>query len=176
MRYLFPLVLIFTAIGLSIYAYLGGLHTPTTALETTTTSVLLAGQPYAGPISGGSFGELFRAAKTAQDAHTVPAAQALANLYYNDPETTAHDSIHAFVGLRVADTTAQLPAGWRYRVLPAGRRVLHAQIEKTSYLLAPGKLYDTAEKAFKSLGLQKQPPYLEQFGPGEESELWLGVK
>ena len=175
MRYFLPLVLVFTALGLGIYAWLGGLHTPTTALETTAAPVLLAGQFYAGRVDAGRFGELFREAKTALDSRTVPPAQALANLYYNDPEA-AHDSIRAFVGLRVADTTARLPAGWRYRVLPAGRRVLHARIASTSFQLAPGKLYSAAAQAGKDLKLTKQPPYLEQFGPGAGSELWLGVK
>ena len=175
MRFFFPLVLIFTAIGLSIYAYLGGLRSPTVALETSAAPVLLAGQPFAGKANEASFGELFRAAKTAQDARTLPAAQALANLYYNDPEA-AHDSIRAFVGLRVADTLGRLPAGWRYRAVPAGRRAMHARLEGASFLLSPGKLYSAAEQGLKSLKLTKQPPYLEQFGPGEASELWLGVK
>ncbi|RZK27837.1 MAG: hypothetical protein EOO63_12555 [Hymenobacter sp.] len=175
MRFLFPLVLLFTAIGLSIYAYLGGLRTPVTALETTATPVLLAGQFYAGKVDGGRFGELFREAKTALDGRTMPQAQALANLYYNDPEQ-AHDSIRALVGVRVTDTLGALPAGWRYRVLPAGRRAVHARIASTSFLLAPGKLYGAAEQSLKTLKQTKQPPYLEQFGPGENSELWLGVK
>ncbi|MGI4834995.1 MAG: hypothetical protein ACRYFK_16195 [Janthinobacterium lividum] len=175
MRFLFPLVLLFTAIGLSIYAYLGGLRRPAVALETSAAPVLLAGQPFVGKASEARFGELFRAAKTAQDAGTLPAAQALANLYYNDPEA-AHDSIRAFVGLRVADTLGHLPAGWRYRTWPRGRRAMHARLASTSYLLAPGQLYSAAEQGLKSLQLTKQPPYLEQFGPGEGSELWLGVK
>lgn len=165
----------FTAIGLSVYAYLGGLHTPAVALETTTAPVLLAGQPYAGKVSHGRFGELFREAKSAQESGPLAGATALANLYYNDPEK-AHDSIRAFVGLRVADTTAQLPAGWRYRVLPAGRRTVHARVEQVSFMLAPGKLYEKAEQSINTLKLTKQPPYLEQFGPGESSQLWLGVK
>lgn len=175
MRFLLPLVLLFTAIGLGIYAYLGGLHSPTVALEATAAPVLLAGQPYAGKVDGSRFGELFREAKTAQDAHTLPTAQALANLYYNDPET-AHDSIRAFVGLRVADTLARLPAGWHYHALPVGRRAMHAHIASTSYMLAPGKLYSAADQGLQDLHLTKQPPYLEQFGPGESSELWMGVK
>jgi DNA gyrase inhibitor GyrI len=174
-RFLLPLVLIFTAIGLGTYAYLGGLRTPTVALETSAIPVLLAGQSFVGKADEARFGELFRAAKTAQDARTLPAAQALANLYYNDPET-AHDSIRAFVGLRVADTLGRLPAGWRYRVVPAGRRAMHARLTGASFLLSPGKLYSAAEQGLKSLKLTKRPPYLEQFGPGEASELWLGAK
>ena len=50
MRFFFPLVLIFTAIGLGIYAYLGGLRTPTVTLETTAAPVLLAVVPSTGPL------------------------------------------------------------------------------------------------------------------------------
>ncbi|RYY13023.1 MAG: AraC family transcriptional regulator [Cytophagaceae bacterium] len=176
MRFLFPLVLLFTALGLGIYAYLGGLRTPTVALETSAAPVLLAGQPYAGKVDNQRFGELYREAKTMQENGRLGAARALANLYYNDPEA-AHDSIRAFVGLAVADTARPLPAGWHYRVVPAGRRALHARVAGVSFLLAPGKLYAAAEQALKTQQLTKQPPYLEQFGAADESsELWLTVK
>ncbi|MVN76489.1 hypothetical protein GO988_09140 [Hymenobacter sp. HMF4947] len=173
MRFLFPLVLVFTAIGLGIYAYLGGLHSPTVALETTPTPVLLAGQPFQGQVQDERFAELFREAKLRYDAQ--PTAHALANLYYNNPES-AHDTIRAFIGLRVPDTTATLPAGWRYRVVPAGRRVVAVRLPNTSYLLAPAKLYTAAQQRIKDLKLISQPFYLEEFGPGEQSALRVGVK
>ena len=172
MRFFLPLVLLFTAIGLSIYAYLGGLRNAGVALETTTAPLLLAGQPYAGKVADSRFGELFREAKALQDAGP---ALPLANLYYNDPET-AHDSIRAFVGLLVPDTAAKLPAGWRYRVVPAGRRVVAARVRGVSFLLAPGKLYAAAQQHIKDQKLTKQPFYLEQFGPDEVDELRVGVK
>lgn len=173
MRFLFPLVLLFTAIGLGVYAYLGGLHTPTTALETTAAPVLLAGQPFHGKVQDARFGELFREAKDHYDAQ--PTARTLANLYYNNPES-AHDSIRAFIGLAVPDTAASLPAGWRYRVVPAGQRVVISRVRGVSFLLAPGKLYAAAQQGIKDLRLNGQPFYLEQFGPGEQSELRVGVK
>jgi hypothetical protein len=43
-------------------------------------------------------------------------------------------------------------------------------------MLAPGKLYAAAEEQIKVQKLTKQPPYLEQFGAGDVSELWVGVK
>ena len=172
MRFFFPLVLVFTAIGLGIYAYLGGLRTPSVALETTATPVLLAGQPFRGKVDDSRFGELFRTAKNWQDAHP---SQPLANLYYNDPES-AHDSIQAFVGVLVPDTAAALPACWRYRVVPAGRRVVAARVQGVSFLLAPGKLYAAAQQHIKDQKLAKQPFYLEQFGPNETDELRVGVK
>lgn len=172
MRFLFPLVLVFTAIGLGIYAYLGGLRTPSVALETTAAPVVLAGQPFHGKVDDSHFGELFRTAKNWQDAHP---SQPLANLYYNDPES-AHDSIRAFVGVLVPDTAAALPAGWRYRVVPAGRRVVAARVQGVSFLLAPGKLYAAAQQHIKDQKLTKQPFYLEQFGADEADELRVGVK
>jgi DNA gyrase inhibitor GyrI len=160
LRFFFPLVLVFTAIGLGIYAYLE-----------TTPPVLLAGQPFRGKVDDSRFGELFRTAKNWQDAHP---GQPLANLYYNDPEA-AHDSIQAFVGVLVPDTAATLPVGWRYRVVPAGRRVV-ARVQGVSFLLAPGKLYAAAQQHIKEQGLTKQPFYLEQFGADEADELRVGVK
>ena len=172
MRFFFPLVLVFTAIGLGIYAYLGGLRTPTVVLETTAAPVLLAGQPFRGKVDDGRFGELFRAAKARQEASP---GHPLANLYYNNPES-AHDSIRAFVGLRVPDSAATLPAGWRYRVVPAGGRMVVARVRGVSFLLAPGKLYAAAEQAFKDQKLTKQPFYFEQFGADEVDELRVGVR
>ena len=162
-----------TALGLSIYAYLGGLRKPSVALETSPTPVLLAGQPYHGKVDDARFGELFRTAKQRQDASPTPPP--LANLYYNNPES-AQDSIRAFVGLRVPDSTAALPTGWRYRVVPAGRRAVVARLKGVSFMLAPGKLYGAAEQGIEARKLTKEPFYLEQFGLNGVDELRVGVK
>ena len=175
MRYLFPAVLLITALLLGIYAYLGGLRTPTVALETTAAPLLLAGQPYAGKVQGPRFGELFREAKTMQENGRLGRLPTLANLYYNDPET-GHDTIRAFVGVAVADTARSLPAGWRYRVVPAGGRVVAARLANVSYLLAPNKLYPAAIELVQQQKLVRRPFYLEQFGPGETAQLWVGVR
>lgn len=174
MRYLFPAVLLITALLLGVYAYLGGLRTPTVALQTTPT-LLLAGQPYAGKVQGPRFGELFREAKTMQENGRLGRLPTLANLYYNDPET-GHDTIRAFVGLAVVDTARPLPTGWRYRIVPAGERVVAARLANVSYLLAPNKLYPAAIELVQQQKLVRRPFYLEQFGPGEAAQLWVGVK
>ncbi|WP_223653474.1 GyrI-like domain-containing protein [Hymenobacter psoromatis] len=173
MRFFLPLVLLLTALGLGIYAYLGGLRAPSVALETSPTPVLLAGQPYHGKADDARFGELFRAAKLRQDASPTPLP--LANLYYNNPESV-RDSIRAFVGLRVPDSAAALPAGWRYRVVPAGRRAVVARLNGVSFMLSPGKLYGAVEQGIKDRKLTKEPFYLEQFGPNEADELRIEVK
>jgi hypothetical protein len=176
MRYLFPIVLLVTAIVLGIYAYLGGLRNPTVTVETTTAPAVLAGQLFHGKVQDQRFGELFRAAKTMQENGRLGTKPALANLYFNNPET-AHDTVQAFIGLAVADTLRPLPSGWRYRVVPVGQHIVRARIKGVSYLLAPNKLYPAAAEAVKEQKLiQSGNFYLEQFGADENSEMWVGVK
>ena len=172
MRYLFLSVILLTLIVAGTYVYLGGTQEPNITLETTAAPLYLAGQSFHGEVAGDAFGNLFRQAKDAQAGLHGD----LANLYLNDPET-AHDTIRAFIGLTVADTIQQLPAGFRYRVVPAGQRVLVARLTGVSYLLAPNKLYPAAFEAVKKQKLtQRGDFYLERFGANEESEVWVGVK
>ncbi|MBF9142893.1 GyrI-like domain-containing protein [Hymenobacter properus] len=172
MRYVFLAIILLTLLAAGFYAYLGGTRTPTVTLETTAAPVYLAGQAFRGPPNSEKFGQLFRQAKDAQ----ARLRGDLANLYLRSPET-AHDTIQAFIGLAVADTTQGLPTGFRYRVVPAGQRVLAARLRGVSYLLAPNKLYPAAFDAIKE---QKLTPtgnfYLEKFGADDASEVWIGVK
>jgi predicted transcriptional regulator YdeE len=172
MRYLFLAIILLTIIAAGTYAYLGGTRDPKITLETTAAPLYLAGQSFHGSVSSEAFGRLFRQAKDAQ-AH-VPGD--LTNLYLNNPET-AHDTITAFIGLAVADTTKALPAGFRYRTVPAGQRILAARLIGVSYLLAPNKLYPAAFEAIKTQHLtQRGDFYLERFGADDASEVWIGVK
>lgn len=172
MRYLFLAIILLTLVAAGFYVYLGGNHQPNVTLETTAAPLFLAGQPFHGPVRGEGFGQLFRQAKDAQ-AHL---GGDLANLYLNDPET-AHDTIRAFIGLVLADTTQRLPAGFRYRLVPAGQRVVAARLRGVSYLLAPNKLYPAALEVVKAQKLtQRGDFYLERFGAGDASEVLVGVK
>jgi hypothetical protein len=172
MRYLFLAIILFTLLAAGTYAYLGGTRDPRVTLETTAAPVYLAGQYFHGKVTGGAFGNRFRQAKDAQ----AFLGGDLANLYLNDPET-AHDTITAFIGLAIADTTRRLPAGFQYHMVPAGQRVVAARLSGVSFLLSPNKLYPAALEAVKA---QKLTPrgnfYLERFGADETSEVWVGVK
>jgi hypothetical protein len=172
MRYLFLAIILLTLAAAGTYVYLGGNRTPKITLETTAAPLYLAGQPFHGAVNGEAFGQLFRQAKDAQAR--IPGD--LANLYLNNPET-AHDTIRAFIGLAVADTTQPLPTGFHYRVVPAGQRVLAARLSGVSYLLSPNKLYPAVFEAVKKQHLtQRGDFYLERFGADESSEVWVGVK
>ena len=172
MRYLFLAIILLTLAAAGFYVYLGGNREPKVTFETTTAPVYLAGQPFQGAVTGAGFGELFRQAKDAQASLRGD----LANLYLNDPET-ARDTVTAFIGLALADTTQALPAGFRYRVVPAGQRVIAARLTGVSYLLAPNKLYPAALEEVKVRKLtQRGDFYLERFGADESSEVLVGVK
>ena len=172
MRYLFLAIILLTLLVAGTYVYLGGTREPTVTLETTGAPLYLAGQPFHGVVRGEDFGNLFRQAKEAQGRLRGD----LANLYLNNPET-AHDTISAFIGLAVADTMQVLPAGFRYRLVPAGQRVIAARLTGVSYLLSPNKLYPAALEAVKTRKLtQRGDFYLERFGADEESEVLMGVK
>ncbi|GAB3575057.1 hypothetical protein [Hymenobacter daeguensis] len=172
MRYLFLAIILLTAAAAGTYVYLGGTRTPTITLETTAAPLYLAARPFHGPPNSDAFGQLFRQAKDAQ----ARLHGDLANLYLNNPET-AHDTIRAFIGLAVADTTQALPAGFRYRVVPAGQRVLAARLTGVSYLLAPNHLYPAAFEAIKKQKLpQRGNFYLERFGADDTSEVLIGLK
>ena len=172
MRYLFLAIILLTLAAAGTYIYMGGTRSPQVRLETTAAPLYLAGQFFSGSVRSDDFGQLFRQAKDAQSRLRGD----LANLYLNDPET-AHDTIKAFIGLAVADTAQPLPAGFRYRLVPAGQRVMAARLRGVSYLLAPNKLYPAALEAVKTQKLtQRGDFYLERFGPGEDSEVLVGVK
>ena len=172
MRYLFLAIILLTVVAAGFYVYLGGNRTPTVTLETTTAPLYLAGQAFHGSVRGDDFGQLFRQAKDAQ----ARLRGDLANLYLNDPES-AHDTIRAFIGLAVADTTQPLPAGFRYRLVPTGQRVIAARLIGVSYLLSPNKLYPAALEAVKAQKLTLRGDfYLERFGANEASEVLMGVK
>ena len=171
-RYLFLAIILLTVAAAGFYVYLGGNREPKVTLETTTAPLYLAGQAFHGSVRGEGFGNLFRQAKDAQ----ARLRGDLANLYLNDPET-AHDTINAFIGLAVTDTTQALPVGFRYRLVPAGQRVIAARLTGVSFLLSPNKLYPAALEAVKARKLtQRGDFYLERFGADEASEVLVGVK
>jgi hypothetical protein len=173
MRFFLPIVLLLTLVGLGTYAWLGGFRAATTTLNANTPQLLLAGQYFRGPAQAEEFGPLFRQAKEVQDAGRLRGD--LANLYFDNPEK-ARDTIRAFVGLAVADSSQPLPTGWRYRVLPAGRRVVAARISGVGYMLAPGKLYPAIQEFLKEEKLTQKGFYFERFAPSEEAEVWAEVQ
>jgi hypothetical protein len=172
-RYVFLTIIILSLALAGGYAYLGGFRQPTVKLLTTGRPVFLAGQAFRGRANDERFGPLFRQAKEAQDQGRIKGD--LANLFLDNPDS-ARDTMRAFIGLAVADTSQPLPRGFRYRLVPAGQRVVAARLTGVSYLLAPNKLYPGAFAFIEQHKLKQRNLYLERFGAGEESEVWVGVQ
>ena len=142
-------------------------------LITTAQPVYLAGRYFEGKASSDEFGPLFRQAQ--QVLNNGQLRGALGNIYYSDPEAS-DDTVRAFVGLVVADTTSQqLPPGYRYRTFPAGQRVVQARLN-ASYMVAPDKLYSGAKNFMQEQKLTSAKIYLEQFPADAPAEVMAVVK
>lgn len=150
------LALISASFGL--YAYLGGFNEPTVRVTTSDTH-FIAGQYFTGPLADKQLGELFRSAAENLDAKKLQGT--LANIYYNNPEQEK-DSIKAFIGVKITDTTATLPAGYELRKVAGGKKVVQATIN-AHYMLSPKKLYPALFDYLKKNKLQTQTTYLEIF-------------
>ena len=172
-RWVFLVLLLVAASAAVWYAYLGGFNQAVVTEETTSRPLFLAGQPFRGPADSNDFGPLFRQVQQLRESGRLGGE--LANIYYNDPEA-ATDSVRAFVGLLVPDTTSQkLPAGYRYRLFPAGQRVVRATLD-ASFLVAPGRLYASIREYINEHHLTARQIYLERFPEEKPVEVLAVVK
>lgn len=144
--------------GFSVYAYLGGFNSPEIKITTSKTQYI-AGTYYAGPIEGEELGQIFR--KAAETLEKKELSGTLANIYYNNPEKQT-DSLKAFIGILIQDTTTQLPTGYQLHKLAGGKKVVQATIN-AHYMLSPKKLYPALFEYLKKEGLKTRQTYLEIF-------------
>lgn len=146
------------AVAFGYYGYLGGFDSPEITI-TTSKPRYVAGQYYEGPADNPAFGEFFTKAGRLQESKTLPGS--LANIYYNNPEEKG-DSIKAFIGILVADTSVALPAGYELRLWKGGHKVVQVST-RAHYLLAPNKLYPALFDYLKNNNLKSGSQYLEVF-------------
>jgi hypothetical protein len=146
------------AVAFGYYGYLGGFNKPDISIATSSARYV-AGQYYEGPADSRQFGEYFKRAGQLQTSKDLTGS--LANIYYNNPETQ-QDTIKAFIGVLMPDTSVALPAGYEWRVWKGGRRVVQVST-RAHYLLAPNKLYPALFDYLKENKLKTAPQYLELF-------------
>jgi hypothetical protein len=146
------------AVAFGYYGYLGGFDKPQISI-TTSSARYVAGQYFEGPADSKEFGEYFKKAGKLQESKTLPGS--LANIYYNNPETQG-DTIKAFIGILVPDTSVALPAGYEWRVWKGGSKVVRVST-RAHYLLAPNKLYPALFDYLKENKLKAGSQYLELF-------------
>jgi hypothetical protein len=145
-------------IGFSLYAFLGGFSRIRISLVTAE-PMYLVGQYYEGPTQGEAFNEVFRQAGRLVEENLLQGQ--LGGIYYSNPYG-APDSIKAFIGVFVADTAVQLPAGYTLRQVPGGRRVLQAAVD-AHYILAPDRLYPALFDFAEQQNIRLADEYIERF-------------
>jgi len=157
--------------GLGTYAYLGGFKSPTIAV-TKSEPLILAGQSFTGTVKDEAFGEAFRKAAQLRDSKEIDGV--LANVYYNNPESKK-DTIRAFVGLAIQDSTIKLPQGYELLRVPGGRKVVRAEIE-AHYMVGPGKLYTSLFDYAEENKLKLEDFYVEWFPTDRKGIVEVPVK
>ncbi|MER2997361.1 GyrI-like domain-containing protein [Pontibacter populi] len=164
-------VAVVVAIGVGIYAYLGGFSSPTVTV-TTSEPLLLAGQPFEGTVNDEAFGNAFRKAAQIRDSKQLTGI--LGNVYYNSPETKK-DSIKAFIGLVIQDSTVKLPEGYKLLRVPGGRKVVRSEVD-AHYMVGPGKLYTSLFDYAEEEKLNLENFYVEWFPSDRKGIVEVPVK
>ncbi|TXK52900.1 GyrI-like domain-containing protein [Pontibacter qinzhouensis] len=152
------IMLLLIAAGAIFYGWLGG-FSGTTVTSTNSQQLFVAGKPFRGHTKDEVLGNTFRQVAQVLDEKQLDGVPA--NIYYNNPDE-ASDTISAFIGVLVPDTTQQLPGGFEFRTVPGGRQVLRAEVN-AHYMLAPNKLYEALFNHAEKNNLKLEPFYVEWF-------------
>ncbi|GAB3542560.1 hypothetical protein GCM10027443_43580 [Pontibacter brevis] len=159
MKKFFYIMAGFAIIMLVLYTYIGGFTAPEVSVITSETKYV-AGQPYVGSIEDEALGKAFQRAAEVLEKKELEGM--LGNIYYNDPDKSG-DSLRAFVGIFVPDTTnITLPAGYELRTVPGGRKVIHAEVS-ASVVVAPKKLYAAVFDYAREENLKLEDFFVEWF-------------
>lgn len=156
------ILLVIFLVGLFFYHRLGGFKTPDITLVQTE-SYVIAGQPYKGKMTNHKFGKAFEEAEKHLEHKRLQGT--LCGIFYNNPEKDT-DSIDAFIGVILKDTTITLPEGYSLRSLDA-RRAIRAHI-KAHVLVSPFIYPDIQEQAENMKVRLKHVPAIEIYPSDEE--------
>ena len=165
------IVAIVIGAGLGTYTYLGGFKKPTVSVKQSK-PLLIAGQPFNGTVKDEAFGNAFRKAAELRDSKKLEGM--LANVYYNNPESD-RDSIKAFIGILIQDSTIKLPEGYELLRVQGNRKVIHSEIE-AHYMVGPGKLYTSLFEYAKENKLKLEDFYVEWFPADRKGVVEVPVK
>jgi hypothetical protein len=129
-------------IGFYYYHKLGGFNEPEITVAEAPGYVVV-GKPYQGKMTSKELGNLFEEAETYLEKKTLRGTSA--GVFYSNPEKE-NDTIKAFVGVILSDTSQALPQGYEKRSIPA-RKILRAHIK--SHLLVAPFIYPKLEEQAK---------------------------
>lgn len=167
------LIAIFSVILVTagVYAYFGGFSKPKIE-RTLSPEIHVAGKEYKGSVKTEEFGNLFLEAGKLVEEQKIPGD--LGGIYYNDPEKHK-DSINCFIGVIIPDLKTPVPAGYKVRTLPAGRKVVKGSIE-SHLALAPAKLFPAIFQYAKENNIPLQDFFVERYPDTEHAVVMIYEK
>jgi effector-binding domain-containing protein len=160
----------FAILMLVFYTYIGGFTAPEVTIQPSK-KMYVAGIPFRGSLQDEKFSNAFKRAAEVVDKNELQGV--LGNIYYNDPERG--DSIDAFIGVVVLDSTVAIPADYELRTVPARNKVIHAEASANVALL-PKKLYKSVFDYAKENNLQLETFYVEWFPEENKGVVEVPVK
>jgi hypothetical protein len=162
------LIAIFSIILISagIYAYFGGFSTPEIT-RIISPEIHIAGKEYQGSVKADEFGDLFLEAGQLVAQNKINGE--LGGIYYNDPEKH-QDSIHAFIGVIIPNLNTPIPAGYKVRTLPAGKKAVQGKVE-SHLALAPAKLFPAIFSYAKEHNIALQDFFVECYPDTDHAEV-----
>lgn len=150
---------IIVALGVAGYAALGGFRQVEISHQSVS-GYLLAGVTYQGKSNDRELRELFNQTRELNEIGKLPGT--LTAVYY---DTTGEDqgNVHAFVGVRVADSSVALPPTYQYRKLTTNE-VVRAKIRSHPAVApAPNKVKKQLMDYAWQNRLKPQPVVIEQY-------------
>lgn len=134
-------------IGVFYYYKLGGFNPPEIKIINAP-SYIIAGKPYVGKMTTKEFAALFTEAEVLVEKKELEGL--VCGIFYNNPEKE-NDTIDAFIGLIIKDSTKTLPVGYSYRYLK-GRKIVQAHIK--SHLLVSPSIYTDIQDFAKEKNIE----------------------
>lgn len=169
-KFLLVMAVLAVIVG-AFYAYLGGFSSAQVT-EVSSEQLYMAGRSFKGSVNDNAINDAFRRAAEVLEKKELEGM--LGNIYYNNPEGRA-DSVDAFIGVVIPDSSVQLPADYELRVVPGGRRALRGEVN-AHYMLSPNKLYEAIFNYAEEKSLELETFYVEWFPEDHQGIVEVPVK
>ncbi|QHL88250.1 hypothetical protein GU926_12740 [Nibribacter ruber] len=169
-RFLIYMLLVIAAM-IGIYAYVGGFK-QVDITKTTSSQIFIAGKLYEGKPDAEELGDLFQ--EVGQMVEQKKIVGEPAGIYYNNPEKKSN-TLRAFIGVAIADTTVALPKGYKVRIVKAGQPVLQGTLD-ASQMIAPKKIYEALFAYAEDHKIKLKNYFVERYPDRESAVIQVGLE
>jgi predicted transcriptional regulator YdeE len=168
MKKIIPLligILIFMAV--LTYIFLGKLQ-KTSLSQINVPAYLLVGKAYQGRAKDEKLGQIFQQTQQLYDSKTLQGN--LVSVYYRTDGSVA-DSVNAFIGMVVQDSLPQLPEGFVYKKMPAGKGIRGTVKMGSVFALSPEQVQNEITDFARKQNMKLQPFVIEKYIGKETFEM-----